>query len=247
MTIKRNLGGFRLLSPLVFALLSAIPGKSTFAGSGTIDPGNFPPGQDVSNAAPGVVLSTMTLTATADPTFVAPSLSPVYSISGLFAPSTTSVDWGGPRFPDLQTSCLNGCSSPLAGETFLEIAFATPVSSVSVDEYQNLNNPTGFQAFDSAGNVIGTCVGYAVNGGQSSSCYAPTGTNSPVNGETGWTFTFSDPNDISYILATSYDGGSPAEIGEITYVPLPDNFWLLLTGLGGLGCYLLLRRKAIAT
>jgi hypothetical protein len=254
MTIKRNRGGFRLLSPLVFALLSAIPAKSTFAGSGTIDPSNFAPGQDVSNAIPGVVLSTLTLTPTSPGNFAA-VLSPVYigtedyilpSTGSVFSPSPTNNFWGipltgtGVEPPPFGQNCLNGCSHELglAGDTYLEVSFATPVSSVSVTEFANPENSAGFQAFNSAGQIIENCTQFVGN------CYSP---NAPPPFDTGGIFTFSATGDISYILATSYDGGAGSEIGEITYVPLPDNFWMLLVGLGGLGCCLLRRRVAIAS
>jgi hypothetical protein len=242
MTIKRNRGGFRLLSPLVFALLSAIPAKSTFAGSGTIDPSNFAPGQDVSNATPGVVLSTLTLVPSSNPNVLNAVLSPVYANGNLFSPSLTSSDWGSSGAPfDPTMNCLKTCfgASGFAGGTFLEVSFATPVDSVSVVEYQNMLNPTGLQAFDSAGNLLGSCVFF----GQPSSCYTALNTSSPSNGEPGGEFTFSSSgaDAISYILATSYDS-APSQIGEVTYLPLPEPFWMLLVGLGGLGCCLLAAR-----
>jgi hypothetical protein len=242
MTIERNRGGFRLLTPLVFALLGASPGNSAVAGSGTIDPGNFAPGQDVSSATPGVVLSTLTLTPITAPNMFSAVLSPVYSDGSVFSPSLTVNSWGtAGQLLSLLSNCLNGCygAPNLAGSTYLEVSFATPVSTVSVTEYIDQNNPAGFQAFNSAGSLIGSCYQFAAP-----SCYTALGTQLG-NGEPGGILTVTDPGAISYILATSYDY-APVEIGEITYVPLPDTFWMLLVGLGGLGCCLLRRRVAIA-
>jgi hypothetical protein len=198
-------------------------------------------------SAQEMTLSTLTLT----PTAVGPGVgtfnavsSPVYTSNGMFSPTQTGPAlWGDPPSltgpfqagvagEGLGVSCLSGCSGlpSWAGTTFLEASFATPVDSVSVTEYNNVENPTGFQALNSLGQVIGTCSWYLGNG---ATCYSPlsTGFVCVATCTTGGIFTLTDPDDISYILATSYDM-SPSQLSDITYsVPLPDSFWLLLMGL----------------
>ena len=192
MTITRNLGRFRLLSPLVFALLT----PPAFAQS--IIPGNSPPA--------GVTLSTLTLTpSSTDPNVFSTVQSPVYTQGGFFSPSATGpAYWGNltGEFMPPQMNCLAGCTgdASLAGYTYLELNFQNPVLSVTATEYSNINNPSGLQAFDSSGNLIGFCAF------TSSSCYTALwtqGSSGPPTTYVPGTFTVS--GDISTVLITSFD------------------------------------------
>lgn len=183
-----------------------------------------------------MTLSTLTLTPVS-PSDYAAVLSPVYMDGNLLSPSPTNSLWGmAQNTTEVQAvpfgqNCLNGCSHlmGLAGATYLEVSFAAPVDSVSITEFANPENSTGFQAFNSSGQIIENCTQFVGN------CYHPNA--SPPN-DTGGVFTFTDPGAIAYVLATSYDV-SGSQIGEVSFVSLPEpgTALLLFLGLLGLGCY----------
>lgn len=216
----------------------------------TIDPADYASGTPVSAPAPGITLADLTLQQTSagtstTPAVFSPVLQPVYAYDGLFNPSPTSSGWwtaGG--FYDPSTSnCLIACSvGDSTNFDLLEVILAKPTSYASVLEFNDAANYTFMQAFNSSGQLIGTCGGIGGGIGPYGGFPLTQSTGKPgcmtvVDGSdfdnTEWQFTISDSiRDISYLLIGGQNEGS--EIGSVT-VPaptLPPAVWITTVGLG---------------
>ncbi len=240
-------------SAVVLILAACLPSIRAHAEKiTTIDPTGYVSGTPLSAPAPGITLSTFTMqqtslgSATMPPTFT-PVLEPVYSYNGFFSSSpTSSSSWttGGGGYDPSTTDCVAGCAGggSLLNASLLEISLAKPTSYVSVLQFNNAANDTFIQAFNSSGQLIGSCggTGNGVIGGIGwpiDTTSGRPGCMSVVNGanfdNTEWQFTLSDPGKvISYILAGGLGNGS--QIGTVT-VPapqLPPALWMATVALG---------------
>ena len=204
----------------------------------TIDPSSFASGQYVSYATPGVTLSTMTLVpvGTVSPleTIYGPNLGPVFASGDNFSSSTSNL-WGfGGYLLYSMPDCLHGCSafpSPYNNGQWLRVDFNSPVNYVSaLQSEHDVNTASEIVAFDSSGDVVGTCLGWAGPTAPSCSSIASSSGNAYWLNES----IFSSSDDISTILIGDRDPNVLAnEVGAIRYgtVPEPMTFGLMALGL----------------
>jgi hypothetical protein len=136
----------------------------------TIDPIFFTPGTNISNAFPGVTLSTMSLvpdgTNAAGVPVYSPSYSPVYAGGDLFSPQASppnsSGAWGGGffNFSSVTDSCFQTCYPNIGRDfgTSLLVSFSSPVDMVEALQIDNPENGVFMQVFNSSNQLVGYCL-----------------------------------------------------------------------------------------
>jgi len=195
-----------------------------------------------------------------DPVYVAKRTGPVYAvdISGqcgadavmcspignkVFAPSPTGglpndANWGpggwwGSLLGDPDQLCAKNCVPSIYNTgVFLRMDFLHPTNYVDALGFFNGGDPTLLEAFDSSGMLLGACITDPFGGDP---CFKLIGPD-PNHGF-GWGFASvsSESFDISTVIVAGEN--SFRAIGEIDYddtrssVPLPEEIWLLLTGI----------------
>jgi hypothetical protein len=201
----------------------------------------------VSYATPGVTLSTMTLvpvgTAGAR-TEYRPNLGPVYAFGETLSPTpggsgAAPGDWytsNGLGSVEPST-CLQGCSGPSSlSVQWLRVEFTAPVSFVDVLQQQDFENNAEVAAFNSAGELVGDCSGYAEGASEGDfPCISinPSQFSGSVLAERPWAnYSILDGSaDISTLLiGCTLDDES--NVGTIEYGTVPEPASLGLIGLG---------------
>jgi hypothetical protein len=252
----------RLGCALVGSVVLAAAGTAA-ASIMTLDPSAFASGQYVSYATAGVTLSTMTLVpvgTVGGRTEYGPDLGPVYSFDDTFSPSPGGSggapgDWYtlnglGSVAP---STCLQGCAGPSSLTVqWLRVDFSSPVMQVDVLQQQNLENNAEVAAFDSAGDLVGECAGYAegaVQGYYPCMSVAPSQfSGSGTLLERPWAdYSIVDGSaDIrTLLIGCTLDDAS--NVGTIQYGTVPEPGSLGLIALGLLGLAWAHRRSLVAS
>jgi hypothetical protein len=228
--IEEQLKGVEAMNGKILGLVAGLVVGSLLAKTAaaqvvTIDPNNYGNGQVIT--APGVTLQTETIVQNG--ASIEAVFSPVYSFNAVgagcvpvqcppvgtnvFSPSPTGAStpgtpnygvggsWGGEAFDVCTQNCMY---YPLdVGTTYLRVNFATPVDFVEALAFYSGGDPTGIEAFDSAGDELG-------------------GTFNSQLSSIGWGYaTASTPTaDISTVLVGGVN--SFRQINQIAYAPEID-------------------------
>lgn len=140
----------------------------------TLDPADFAPGTNVTDAFAGVTLSTFTLDfvglASDGLPLYMPNYAPVYAtepaeptpnFSEFVFSSTPSAGYGwAPMWGGIAGSCFSECTPPDRPDGFgtnLLVGFASPVTAVSILDVGNWANGVYMEAFNASNQIVGFC------------------------------------------------------------------------------------------
>jgi len=212
----------------------------------TLDPADFAPGTNVTDAFAGVTLQAITFVkgpATAGSIYsfsYTPSYAPVYvgndsintGVTPVFTTSTSYLgyysEYWGANYGAIGGACFTQCDpSELSDDvgTNLLISFATPVTSVSVLNFGDPENGMYMQAYDSTNQAAGYCeTSFSPQPNGNYGCYTVIGPSQPdpLYLETETSVLASSSSGISKIILGGFNQGDDLSTIKYTTYGAPE-------------------------
>lgn len=243
---------------LAFAAYTLLGVSEVSAAIVDVNANNYAPGTDISNAAKG-----MTLTAIAtsfpypnDPSTVGDvqttlcvnaASSGCIDGSNFFTPAgspLTAAGAGAWYTDNPGLTCIeNGATSCPPGYSFLKVSLLNPTNYVQITGQSNADD-IGLWAFNSDGQLIGSCTGFSNDGCFSQTFVSPYGHSSAFTSIETASFG-SGTDDIATIYAAGYTSGQGVDSVTVNMVSVPEPGPLAILA-GGLCAIVLTYRKRVA-